>query len=592
MKKLFLLSIILMGINNVFAQVPQNKGYKLIYEENFDGDTLNTQDWYYREGRRTGGGYINGLNLKENVRIENGILYIDCRNELIDGVYENTGGGIISLKNFGYGYYECKSKPFMKGRGIHTSFWQAGGTTPRIFEIDSYEIDSKSYLGCNNLYVDLSSKDQRQPWVHRAQVPFTTDKDGWWIDGYEYTPDGIIFYDNGQEVAFSEWNELNAAQAVWLTALNGCGKVDVDSLPGYSAFDYFKFYAKDYPGVNILPNGNFEFNQDKFDPFNPLCWNLEGTESIVKVSSENAFRDDYKVCFNETKNAAFNTTIFQKLDYIMNGEYVFSAMIRGNGSKVTMISSTENNCLIKNKSFKSNDKWQKIQIPVIVKNNQVELKLNVTGDEEQWLDLDNVEFMKPSKEKNKSVADKAGNLFGDAVWAIGMKKPVVFSGDSKFYFFDRFVGLGNQITISMNVNADIMANMTPIARIPQKGKSGWAIQLTKDGGIIFRIGSKEEHVDVYAPNAYKPGYDSSIKCVFDNGTALIYVNNKLIKKQDNIIYDTNDQTAAGRLGTVGSAYEAVNAVIQDTGVKDIETTERMNFRGTLSNVQIFNKVVE
>ena len=53
-----------MGINNVFAQVPQNKGYKLIYEENFDGDTLNTQDWYYREGRRTGGGYINGLNLK------------------------------------------------------------------------------------------------------------------------------------------------------------------------------------------------------------------------------------------------------------------------------------------------------------------------------------------------------------------------------------------------------------------------------------------------------------------------------------------------------------------------------------------------
>lgn len=140
MKKKFSLFLMAFCAMSAMAQ-PPSKDYKLVFEDNFDGDTLNTQVWRYRLDHRTGMGYMDGLNRAENVYVKDGKLYIECRQEVIDGKNQNTGGGIISLKDFGYGYYECLSKPFMGGRGVHTSFWQRGSSTPNnnIFEIDSYE---------------------------------------------------------------------------------------------------------------------------------------------------------------------------------------------------------------------------------------------------------------------------------------------------------------------------------------------------------------------------------------------------------------------------------------------------------------------
>lgn len=119
MKKKFSLFLMAFCAMSAMAQ-PPSKDYKLVFEDNFDGDTLNTQVWRYRLDHRTGMGYMDGLNRAENVYVKDGKLYIECRQEVIDGKNQNTGGGIISLKDFGYGYYECLSKPFMGGRGVHT----------------------------------------------------------------------------------------------------------------------------------------------------------------------------------------------------------------------------------------------------------------------------------------------------------------------------------------------------------------------------------------------------------------------------------------------------------------------------------------
>ena len=105
---------------------PPSKDYELMFEDNFDGVHLNEAAWHYREGPRTSGTWINGLNRKENVFLKDGNLVIRCKVETINGKNENTGGGVISRANFGYGYYETRSKPFMAGKGVHSSFWQAG----------------------------------------------------------------------------------------------------------------------------------------------------------------------------------------------------------------------------------------------------------------------------------------------------------------------------------------------------------------------------------------------------------------------------------------------------------------------------------
>ena len=569
------------------------KGFQLLFEDHFVGNTLNERDWQYRTGRRTGMGYMDGLNLKENVFVKDSALHIAVRHELIDGKWENTGGGIISKHNFGYGYYESLSKPFMEGHGVHTSFWQRGGANPNnnIFEIDSYEIDSKTWVATNNLYVDIPYNGHRYtPWPHRAQVPFKFQQDGWFHDAYEFSPEGVIFYDNGQIVAKAEYKDLNAHQVVWLTALNGVGKVDSTQLPGESIFKYFRYYGKDYPGHSILPNGNFEYNQQKTDPFKPLCWEVQGTPEAVKLTLGNAARGDYKLSVGEGKK--HDVKLVQSLEYIMNGEYVFTAMVRSSvghrGSSIIIEGLGNKNIVY---PLKPNEGWKKITIPkVLVNENKITISIVSKGDASDWLQIDDLQLMKPLG-KGESIKEEQAPESILPMWHLAKKDPIQFTGDQKFYFFDRNVGYGDSISVLFDLTADIYANMTPIARIPKQGNSGWSVQTTVSGGLIFRIGSVEQHHDVFVDHVYEPGKTVSFALVFENGNASIFKNGLLLKKEFVGAFNTKDATAAGRVGTVGKEFEAVGEVVMQVGKEEKESSAMKNFRGRLQHIRIYNKIV-
>lgn len=570
------------------------KDFQLLYEENFSGKSLNESDWQYRTGRRTGMGYMDGLNLKENVYVKDSALHIVLKHEMIDGKWENTGGGVISKHNFGYGYYETLSKPFMQGHGVHTSFWQRGGANPNnnIFEIDAYEIDSKTWVATNNLYVDLPYKGYTYtPWPHRAQVPFTFRQDGWFLDAYEFSPEGVVFYDNGKVVAKAEYSELNAHQAVWLTALNGVGKVDSTQLPGTSVFKYFRYYGKDYPGYSILPNGDFEYNREKTDPFKPLCWNLQGTPNALKITRGDAPKGDYKLVLGNGKK--HDLRVEQSLEFIMNGNYVLSAMVRTSpkfkgGSILIETGGASNQIHV----IKPTTHWTKITIKDIpVLHHKITVAVLSVGNEKEWLEIDNIELMKPvlNTDALKKPAElQEANL---PVWHLAKKEPIVFTGDQKFYFFDRNVGYGDSIAVFFDLNAAMLANMTPIARIPKKGLSGWSVQTTNSGGLIFRIGSVETHFDLLAENVYEPGKTVSVALNFQNGVASIYKNGKLLKTAHAGQFNTKDATAAGRVGTVGKEFEAVGEVVMQVGKEDRESQAMKNFRGSLQNLRIYNTTV-
>lgn len=579
---------------NMNAQPPAGKGYKLLYEENFKGNELDTAMWRYRVDERRAGTWMNGVDRAQNVSVRDGMLVINCRQEKINGKMENTGGGIISKKDFGYGYYECLSRPFMDGKGVHSAFWQRDSHSPNncVFEIDSYEIDSKTNVATNNLYMVLGDKQRKYvPWPHRAQVPFTLDKDGWFLDAYEYTPEGITFYDNGKVVARAEWNELNAHQAMWLTALNGVGTVDADKQPCASYFKYFRYYAKDYPGVNILSNGNFEFNQDKVDARKPIAWEPTGDSDALTLMRGGAHRDNYRLHIGEGK--AFKAGLRQTLSFIMDGDYILSAWVRTSKSiKNASITATNTSAAsAKNATLTltSGAAWHRVSIPVKVLGHEVTIALNTEGADGEWLDIDDIRLMKPLAKGMKPQPEMPFRLYEDYAWGLANKEPVHFSGDEKFYFFDRSVGRGDTISVCFTLNADARANMVPVARIPMKGNSGWAVQLTREGGLIFRIGSVESHTDVLAANIYRPGKNVAISCVFAKGTAYIYADGRLKKTVSGIAQDTNDATAAGRLGTVGKNFEAVGEVVMQVASSDAETSAMQNFRGSLSKVRIYNK---
>ncbi len=570
------------------------KEYVLLYEDNFSGNQLNLKDWQYRTGRRTGMGYMDGLNLEQNVYVKDSALHIAVKHEMINGKWENTGGGIISKHNFGYGYYETLSKPFMEGHGVHTSFWQRGGANPNnnIFEIDSYEIDSKTWVATNNLYVDLPYNGYSYtPWPHRAQVPFSFQKDGWFLDAYEFTPEGVIFYDNGKVVAKAEYNDLNAHQVVWLTALNGVGKVDSTKLPGESIFKYFKYYGKDYPGVSILPNGNFEFNQEKTDPFKPLCWNPTGTEGAVKVVAGEAAKDQYKLSIGLGK--AHDVKLAQSLHFIMNGSYELTAMVRSSGGQehATIVVDGHGGEPIRINIPVSN-KWKKLVIPVVgVTSNRITISIESKGSANQWIEVDDIRFFKPLPKGEKIPDAKPFADKDSPMWKLGIKEPVQFTGDQKFYFFDRNVGYGDSISVLFDLTADALANTTPIARIPKTGNSGWSVQTTVSGGLIFRIGSIASHKDIIADHVYEPGKKVAVALVFEKGNVSIYKNGQLVKTAFVGEFNTKDATAAGRVGTVGKDFEAVGEVVMQVANADKESAAMKNFRGSLQNLRIYNRIV-
>lgn len=583
-------------ITGLLHAEPPSKDYELLYEDNFDGTSLKESEWEYRTGRRTGLG-MDGMNFKENVSVSGGQLRIAARQEVIDGKPESTGGGVISKHQLGYGYYETLSKPFMGGTGVHTSFWQRGGSVPNnnIFEIDSYEIDSPRLIATNNLYLILSPKPYKEaPWPHRANVPFTLRPDGSFLDGYEYTPDGVTFYDNGKVVAKAEFKDLTAAQRVWLTALNGCGKVDPRAQPGESTFDYFRYYARDFPGANILPNGSFEYNQDKIDPGQPVAWQHEKGAAGIRVARGDAARDSYKLRLGRD-DAPFDLKLHQTLEFIRNGDYQLTAMARRSaGLEVAKIVVSNFGGDGLQVDIPASDKWTPVKIPAIpVSSHGITIGIVAAGKAGEWLEIDEVEFMKPPLPGQPARQHEPFVPVGDPIWALAKTAPITFSGDPKFYFFDRCVGFGDAITVAFTLNAKSLARMSPIARIPAKGNAGWAIQLTADGGLIFRIGSGENHRDVLAKNAYAAGRDVRITCVFDRGTARIYADGRLLKTESGITQTTDDATKAGQLGTTGDTFDAVGDVtgVVEPSSKPAGRMKNEKFAGSLGDVRIYNRAL-
>jgi alpha-L-fucosidase len=559
---------------------PPSSDYTLLYADEFTGNALNEKDWNYRLGSR----WITSLDRKENVTVSGGELHIATRSEMINGKLWNSGGGIISRHQFSYGYYETSSKPYMGGRGTHSTFWQFGN----IFEIDGYEIDSKSAMACHNLYI------RNVPWVHRANRPFTLNPDGSYLCAYEYTPQGVVFYDQGQVVAKADWTELTAAQAVWLTALNGTGKVDGPG--GETTFEYFRYYSKDYPGVNRLPNGSFEYDQDKGNPAFPKCWQLSGGggQSAMVVEGQ-AARDRYKLRHGRA-DKPFEVATWQSLEYLMNGDYELTAMVRGSGGLETaQIRVANYGGPDIGVNIPASETWTPIAIPRIpVSNHGVTIRLESKGNAGQWVEFDDVRFQKPAL-PGQTPTCPPFQLIRDPIWSLAPFEPISFTGDGKFYFFDRTVGIGEAITVSFVMNPVLRANTLPIARVPKTGTAGWAVQLTEKGQVVFRIGSSASHKAVVAAADYPTNKETRVTCVFDRGTAKLFVDGVLKKKKSGIRFTTQDTTAAGRLGSVNTQYEAVDDVIAPSGDAVDGITGKIprcrNYAGTLRDIRVHNRAL-
>jgi len=231
--------------NSPFTLPPP--GYKLVWSDEFNGDSLDTSKWDFRTDSR-----MWSTQKPENVSVRNGHLILAVNKEDAGGKHY-TGGGVISKPAFKYGYYESRFK-VPPGAGWHTSFWMMkhngqGGTGPTASaqELDVCENDS---VHQNSYGVNVHKWN---PKPHVAMGGKTVKTPSLWGDfhvyGCEFTPEQVRYYFDGELVQTVDVSKFaHSEQNIWLTTiasnLGGTKAVDDAKLPAAAEYDYVRFYKK------------------------------------------------------------------------------------------------------------------------------------------------------------------------------------------------------------------------------------------------------------------------------------------------------------------------------------------------------------
>ena len=225
-------------------------GYELVFEDDFNGEKLDTQKWGFRLGDK-----MLSAQQQENVSVKDGNLVIALRKESVRGK-DYTAGGVISRRRFVYGYYEARFKT-PPAEGWHTAFWSMKHSFPdkprgprALLELDFCEQDGGDphyfSFGVINQFPD---KKKRQSWnAGRWVIENAPDTSaGFHVWSCEFTPETTRFYFDGRltkELSSSGFShdEMNVWLSVIASTLKGDRWVDESKLPNAVLCDYIRVY--------------------------------------------------------------------------------------------------------------------------------------------------------------------------------------------------------------------------------------------------------------------------------------------------------------------------------------------------------------
>lgn len=230
-------------------------GYSLVFEDEFEGDALNTDVWNYRRN----GSWRGGFSSESQVSVKDGNLIIDAE-YLTDGAYgEGWYSGRVNLKEeYCKGYFEIRCKA-SAGSGFWSAFWiQAehpyeaeyskggvGGCEIDIFEAMSWD--------------ETIGKDSVTQTVHCAGVDgeqegFQSYMLGSFYGnniyeeyntyGLKWTDDEYIFYVNGVETRRTSFS--NGVSEVPEEVIVSLEIPDATKLEGLDKDTYNSEYVIDY----------------------------------------------------------------------------------------------------------------------------------------------------------------------------------------------------------------------------------------------------------------------------------------------------------------------------------------------------------
>lgn len=179
-------------------------GYKEVWSDHFDGDTLNREDWNVELHEP---GWVNKewqeyIDSEEVIKVKDGHLYIYPVKKSENGEDKYYSGRVSTQnkKDFIYGIFEARLK-VPRGKGYLPAFWLMStdeniyGQWPRCGEIDIMEIqghDVQTQYGtihygnphkeCQGIY-KLTDDENFSDDFHTIAVEWLPNEIRWYVDG-------------------------------------------------------------------------------------------------------------------------------------------------------------------------------------------------------------------------------------------------------------------------------------------------------------------------------------------------------------------------------------------------------------------------
>jgi beta-glucanase (GH16 family) len=263
------------------------QGQTLVWEENFNADTINRQIWTYD---LASGCEINNCgwgnsemeyytDRKENARIENGNLVIEAHKEVYKGKpFTSARLKTQNLMHFKYGTIEARIQIPNVTSGLWPAFWTlgtVGGGWPAIGEIDMMEIGSKEALkdSLGNRRVSSAAHWSKANGTHQfnvfykdAPVDLSADyhlyKMVWTKESIKMYLDNVEYYSfdisGGAAANLSEFHNphhllLNLAVGGSYTGIFTEGGIKAD-FPSKMRVDYIKLYQNKGDSLYLAPD--------------------------------------------------------------------------------------------------------------------------------------------------------------------------------------------------------------------------------------------------------------------------------------------------------------------------------------------------
>ncbi len=193
---------------------------ELVWEDNFDGTEINTENWSFETGSGGWGNnelqnYTNG----DNATVQDGILTIIAKkvnDEQVAGSYTSSRIITSGKKEFTYGRMEIRAK-LPSGRGIWPAIWMLGSNVGSAGWPACGEIDIMEYVGFDpdTVYSTVHCPAGYGGNGSGNNKPLETAEEEFHVYGLFWTEKELIFYTDSLENITYRYAPANKTEENW-----------------------------------------------------------------------------------------------------------------------------------------------------------------------------------------------------------------------------------------------------------------------------------------------------------------------------------------------------------------------------------------